>query len=169
MKLDKKSMEECCKYVDSKREMRHCQTMKCQIRKFERLQKYSQIKGGHSKQHGDHYQSNEKAITNNLEGENTTSLNSNHKRDQHQGQKWVHNLSSTLLTDAQMKVLSRGPNFAIVPRNPPVDKYIVSIENACMKLKQGKVDELRGEIKTILKKIKTPINNITKEEKKALV
>ena len=43
------------------------------------------------------------------------------------------------------------------------------MENACIKLKQGKADELRGEIKTILKKIHTPKNNITKEEKKALV
>ena len=68
-----------------------------------------------------------------------------------------------------MKVLSRGPNFAILPRNPPVGEYIASIENACMKLKQDKVDELRGEIKTILQKIKTPAINITKEEKKALV
>ena len=68
-----------------------------------------------------------------------------------------------------MKVLSRGPNFAIIPKHPPVGKYIASIENACIKLKQGKVDELRGEIKTILKKIHTPKNNITKEEKKALV
>ena len=81
----------------------------------------------------------------------------------------VHNFSSTPLTDAQMKVLSRGPNFAILPGNPPVGEYIASIENACMKLKQGKVDKLRGKIKTILKKIKTPTNNITKEEKKALV
>ena len=40
-----------------------------------------------------------------------------------------------------------------MPKNPPVGKYIASIENACLKLKQGKVDELRGEIKTILKKI----------------
>ena len=68
-----------------------------------------------------------------------------------------------------MKVLSRGQNFAILPRNPPVGEYIASIENACTKLKPGKVDELRGEIKTILKKIKTPTNNITREEKKALV
>ena len=68
-----------------------------------------------------------------------------------------------------MKILSRGPNFAILPRNPPVGEYIVSIENACNKLKQGKADELRGEIKAILKKIKIPTNNITKEEKKALV
>ena len=169
MNLNKKSMEECCKFIDSKREMRHYQTMKCQIKKFERLQKLSQIKGGCSKQHVDHDQTidqtSKKTITNNLE------LNSNNKRDhkRDQGQKWVHNFSSTPLSEAQKKVLSRGPNFAILPRNPPVGEYIASIENACMKLKQGKADKLRGEIKTILKKIKTPINNITKEEKKALV
>ena len=27
-----------------------------------------------------------------------------------------------------MKVPSRGPNFAIIPKNPPVGKYIASIE-----------------------------------------
>ena len=134
-------------------------------------------KGGRSKQHVYHDQTINQ--TNKITRENISDLNynnerdhkRNHKRDhkRDQGQKWVHNLSSTHLTDAQMKVLSRGPNFAILPRNPPVGKYIASIENACMKLKQGKADELRGEIKTILKKIKTPTNNITKEEKKALV
>ena len=36
-------------------------------------------------------------------------------------------------------------------------------------LKPGKADELRGEIKTILEKIETPANNISREEKKALV
>ena len=52
-----------------------------------------------------------------------------------------------------MKVLLTGPNFAIIPKNPPVGKYIACIENACQKLKQGKVDELRGEMKIIFKKI----------------
>ena len=56
MNLDKKSMEECCKFIDSKREMRHYQTMKHHIKKYERLQKLGQIKGGHSKQHVDHDQ-----------------------------------------------------------------------------------------------------------------
>ena len=32
-------------------------------------------------------------------------------------------------------------------------KYIASIEHACCKLKQGEADELRGEMKAILKKI----------------
>ena len=168
-------MDECCKFIDSKREKRHYQTMKHQIGKLERLQKQklNQNKGGRSKQHVYHDQTINQ--TNEITRENISNLNSNNERDhkrnqkRDQGQKWVHNLSSIPLTDAQMKVISRGPNFAILPRNPPVGEYIVSIENACMKLKQGKADELRGEIKTILKKIKTPTNNITKEEKKALV
>ena len=84
--LDKKSMEECFKFIDSKRELRHHQTMKCQVRKFERLQNYIQIKGGHSKQHGDHDhtdhdQTNKTTITNNREGEKTILFNPNHKRD----------------------------------------------------------------------------------------
>ena len=36
-KLDKKSMEECYKFIDNKRESRHYKTMKSQIGKFERL------------------------------------------------------------------------------------------------------------------------------------
>ena len=38
----------------------------------------------------------------------------------------------------------------------------------CQKLGQGVVDELRGRIKTILKKARTPRKNITKEECKAI-
>ena len=72
------------------------------------------------------------------------------------------------LTKAQEKILSRGPNFAIVPKSPPVDEYITSIENACSQLRQGEAEELRGEIKTILKKILAPKSNITREERKAL-
>ena len=177
MNLDRKSMEECRKFIDSKREKRHYQTMKHQMRKLEKLQKLSQNKGGCSKQYVYHDQTIDQ--TSEKTRRNISDLNSNnkrdhkkdHKRDQKrdQDQKWVHNFSSTPLTDTQMKVLSRGPNFAILPRNPPVGEYIVSIENACMELKQGKADELRGEIKAILKKIKISTNNITKEEKKAQV
>ena len=71
------------------------------------------------------------------------------------------------LTEAQLKVLLHGPNFAVVPRHPPVGEYIVSIEHACSKLKQGELDELRGEMKAILKKVH-PKHNITREEQKTL-
>ena len=72
------------------------------------------------------------------------------------------------LTETQEKILSQGPNFAIVPKSPPVGKYIASIEHTCSQLKQGEAEELRGEIKTILKKIQPSKSNITIEERKAL-
>ena len=33
--------------------------------------------------------------------------------------RWVKNLSSTPLTEAQFSLLAHGPNFAIAPRHPP--------------------------------------------------
>ena len=77
-------------------------------------------------------------------------------------------MSKTPLTKAQEKVLARGPNFAIVPKEPPVIEYVVAIEKACQQLKQGEAEELRGEIKSIIKKIHPPRPNISKEEHQAL-
>ena len=59
-------------------------------------------------------------------GENTNNNDNNNI--------WVRNILSTPLTKAQEKILLRGPNFAIVPKSPPVGKYIASIENACSQL-----------------------------------
>ena len=81
---------------------------------------------------------------------------------------WVRNLSSIPLTEAQTKALSHGPNFAVVPRSPPVGEYIAAIEHACNQLQQGKVEELRGEIKSVLKKIQAPKHNITDEKRKVI-
>ena len=44
----------------------------------------------------------------------------------------------------------------------------MAIENACNQLKQGEAEELRGELKAILKKIQAPKCNITSEERKAI-
>ena len=48
------------------------------------------------------------------------------------------------MTKAQEKVLARGPNFTIVPKEPPVIEYVAAIEKACQQLKQGEAEELRG-------------------------
>ena len=98
---------------------------------------------------------------------NCTGENENEKGN-NKNNTWVRNISSTPLTEAQLKVLLHGPNFAVVPRYPPVGEYIASIEQACSQLKQGEAEELRGEIKSILKKIQPPKLNITMEEQKAL-
>ena len=60
--------------------------------------------------------------------------------------------------------MSHGPNFVIVPKEPPTPEYIAAIEKACLKLPTGKVEELRGEVKAILKKKTNYKPNITKEE-----
>ena len=67
------------------------------------------------------------------------------------------------LTNTQEKVLARGPNFTIVPKVPPVIEYVAAIEKACQQLKQGEVEELRGEIKSIIKKIHPA--NLTSQKK----
>ena len=84
------------------------------------------------------------------------------------GNTWVKNLSTSTLSEDQVKALAHGPNFTIVPREPPLGEYIIAIENVCNELPQGKAEELRGEIKSVLKNIRTPRPNITREERKAI-
>ena len=52
----------------------------------------------------------------------------------------------------QEKLLLHGPSVVIVPKEPPTSEYIAAIEKACLKLPTWKGEELRGEIKAILKK-----------------
>ena len=66
--------------------------------------------------------------------------------------KWVQNISNTSLTQVQDKLPLHGPNFVIVPKEPPTQEYIAAIEKACLRLPTGKAEELRGEVKAILKK-----------------
>ena len=81
---------------------------------------------------------------------------------------WVKNLSSTLLAEAQECLLAHGPNFAIVPRCPPSGEYIMAVEHACSKLNQGEAEELRVEVKNVLKKVQLPRTNNNMEEVKAM-
>ena len=60
--------------------------------------------------------------------------------------KWVINLSSKPLTQAQRSVLAKGPSFVVTPRHPPNLQYITAIEAACTKLGQQDAEELRAEI-----------------------
>ena len=57
--------------------------------------------------------------------------------------KWVINLSSKPLTQAQRSVLAKGPNFVVTPRHPPNPEYITAVETVCTKLGQQDAEELR--------------------------
>ena len=98
----------------------------------------------------------------------TTNVPPNQTQNNNDSNNWIRNLSKTPLTQAQEQVLSHGPNLAIVAKEPPIGEYVAQVEKVCQQLKQGEVEELRGEIKSILKKILPPKSNITKEEAKAI-
>ena len=127
------------------------------------------MEGGCSNiQHGNHVQ-----IETNNTSDATFNTSTNHIEVNNNGDEicnnnsnniWVRNISSTPLTEAQVKILSQGPNFAIVPKSPPVGKYIASIEHASSQVKQGETEELRGEIKTILKKIQPQVKHLQRRE-----
>ena len=61
-------------------------------------------------------------------------------------------MSRTPLTKAEKSLLGHGPNFVMIPKDPPTCDYIAATEKACQNLSQGKVEELRGEIKQLLMK-----------------
>ena len=65
-------------------------------------------------------------------------------------------MSDTPLTKAQEYLLVHGPNFAIVPECLSNGEYITTIEQACQKLSQREMDELRVEVKNTLKKAHLP-------------
>ena len=169
--LDKEIMEECERFIKEKREIRHLRTFVCQVSKFERL--CHKKTGGHIKnQHGertihveDQPKTNQVTNINNremeIEEERTEQVNNTKNI-------WVKNLSKTPLTEVQERLLAYRPNIAIVPREPPVLEYITAIERTCSQLQQGKAEELRGEIKAIIKKTPPPKLDITKEEHQAL-
>ena len=69
--------------------------------------------------------------------------------------------------EAQEKLLAHGPNFAIIPRCPPIGEYIAAVEQTCQNMAQGEAEELRAEVKAVLKKSQPPKTNITKEEQKS--
>ena len=175
--LDQEDMAECNKCIHKIKEETHFKTLECQRAKFGRLHMKDELKnkGGHSKDENMHrymYQSG----TDNSSQTTTTSTarpgidfsRSTTTTSTAPKCKWVITMSKKPLTKAQEKLLAHGPSFAITPRSPPIGEYITSVKQTCQGLAQGKVDEMRAEIKAVLKKIQSPRPNITREEQKAL-
>ena len=153
-------MDRCKEFIEIGKEKQHFKTLKRQKDKFDRLLHKKQMReGDHRRLHGVHIGNH---------GNSTNYNNTSHAHDKTRENTWVKNLSSNPLTQDQTMALAHGPNFAIVPRSPPVGEYIVAIKNVCNQLQQGKAEDLRGEIKSIWKKIQAPKYNITREERKAI-
>ena len=51
-------------------------------------------------------------------------------------------MSNTCLREAQERVLAHGPNYAVVPRCPPITECVAVVEHACHKLNHEEAEEL---------------------------
>ena len=65
--------------------------------------------------------------------------------------KWVINLSNTPLSIDQLTLLQKGPNFAIIPKHPPIEAYITATEIAAAKLPTQEAEEFRSDVNRLLK------------------
>ena len=177
--IDDAIMGECLSYIERRREQRHQKIKERHLSKFYRLCQ-GQRTGHSNPQRGDHgihtcINNADNTLTdtcithyNNPMTTNQDSQNaSNIKNNNIQGC-WVRNFSKTPLTEAKKSLLSHGPNFVIVPRESPSCEYIAATEKACLQLAQGKVEELRGEVKSLLRKNHKVKPNISREEHQAL-
>ena len=82
--------------------------------------------------------------------------------------KWVINLSSKPLIQAQSSVLAKDPNFAGTPRHCPNLEYITAIDSACTKLGQQDAEELRAEVNRVLRSSHPPKSDLTKAQSQAI-
>ena len=163
-------MEECDMFIKTRKEARHFKTMDRQKRKNERLcHRNSSSRCGHSNTlQGDHpvkLSSDRGGCSNIIQGNHTVKPSSD---TQLQPNKWIINISNKPLTKVQEKLLSHGPNSVVVLKNPPILEYIAMVEQACIKLGEGKAEEFRVEVKVAINKIHKPQPNITGEGKDSL-
>ena len=116
--LDKDSMEECMIFIKTRRESRHIKAQIRQVNKFNQLSHRN--RGGHSNHlhgsYGEHSSKQQQTL-----GETRkTPLTTITEKETKPRSKWVINISSRPLSTAQESLLACWPNFAVVPRSPPL-------------------------------------------------
>ena len=151
-------MKECENFIEKRREARHQKTLSRQKGKLEALcQKSSFKRGGRSNNIHSSKDDQPYPYSNNQQQNNRQNKN-----------KWVINICDKPLSADEERLLAHGPNFAIVPKDPPIIQYMAAIENACTKLEEGQADEFRVQVKAAIQKIQKPKPNITRGERKAI-
>ena len=68
----------------------------------------------------------------------------------------------------QESPLAKGLNFSPSPGKIPYEDYIIATEKACHKLPSNEATVLRSEMAGLLRNVKPPKPNITKDERKAI-
>ena len=115
-------------------------------------------RGGHSNKQdgGQGGQDENKRSNNNYTDLQEEDKDKNNKQDSELMEKWVVNLSSQPLSQVEKSLLTHEPNYVVTSRRPPVIECTTAIEEVCQKLERGEVEELRGEVKAILKRAHPP-------------
>ena len=186
-KIKAEDFQECISFIEKSKEARHLKTMTRQKEKLNILinkkqdGKKSVKRGGHSNNrhsgsimHSGRYMysgSNTIGCPNQVLGlniDNESQESQESKEQERDRKKWVINISSKPLSQDQEKLLAHGPNFAVVPKDPPIAQYVVAVENVCSKLEEGKAEEFRVQVKSAIRKIKHPRPNLTRGERKAI-
>ena len=179
-KLREVDFRECLAFIEERKEARHYKTMTRQKEKLKILCSKSKSnkennfeRGGHSnnRHSGNYMYSSDYQYSGRNEKNDRSNqvLGPNDKQKyNNRVNKWVINISDKPLTPDQEKLLANGPNYAIVPKDPPVAQYVAAVENACTKLEEGKAEEFRIQVKAAIQKIKKPRPNLTRGERKAL-
>ena len=171
--FSKEVMEECAKLISLRREAYYIKVKQRQIAKLERL--CHKNRGGHPNIHhgstgGQNLNVNNQARNPYISEDQQDQVirSPGNQRSPSIKDRWVVNLSSQPLSQAERSLLTHGPNFAVTSRSPPIIDCVTAIEEVCQKLERGEAEELRGEVKAILKKAHPPKPNITREEQKAM-
>ena len=146
--------DSCIEFINNVREARFIKMQNRQVNKFNRL-----VIKSNTDRDGEASAQN-RNISNQLQIANN---NNNQWQGSGGSNRWVINLSDTPLTPAQESLLSKGPNYAIAPKNPPNVDYIATIETVCQKLTDQDAEKLRADINRLLRKAQAPKPNLTIE------
>ena len=174
MVTNAEDLEKCSKFIEEVKVVRFNKVKDRQVRKFTNLLAKNRALDNNrqvnlARQDNNASRGNRQA---NNTGKNNTNNNnssnnkgSSNNRDNQAHGKWVINLPKQKLTEAQISVLAKGPNFSKASNNIPNLDYITTVETMCGKLKEEDTMALRTDINALLRKAKIPEPNLTKEER----
>ena len=117
--------QECSKFIERVKETRHQTVLRKQLSKFYQL--WQRYRGIRPQEHAENGCSNarfdKQRETTSPDVSQENPAISNQTTDtttKEYIRRWVKNLSSTPLTEAQFSLLAHRPNFMIAPRHPPM-------------------------------------------------
>ena len=83
-------------------------------------------------------------------------------------ERWIINLSDKELSESQKALLSKGMKFSITQNKIPKDEIISKVESSLKGIERSEADTIRAKVSLTLQQAKTPKDNLTINERRAL-